>query len=988
MMALRTVMSLAEVDEPTISNIAKACDIPKGLIEDVYSCTPLQLAMITEARAETLHFILSCGPTAEIDRLCQAIRQVVRMNSILRTRIVKCSLGVVQVLTREDHTTEHPSGDLEQYLDGDWTRHIGLGTALFRTAFVDRALVITIHHAIFDHTSCFIYLRDDLLAVYYGATPNPRPAFKQFVTHCANIDEAAARSFWASRFKGAPAIFPRVGAGVTPTPVERARRKIRLTQTGNRINYTHVAYYIEAAWAMTAATYMASDNVAYGYVLSGRSPILNGLESTLGPTVVEAPVQVNLQRNMTVDMLVKDSATRLRQLQMHPASQYGNAAIGAINESARIATGFQTLLNIIPAIPKNTEETGMKSAITSGGLKWRGGRPFALVLICKIQDDEILLEPRADLNILCDDQLHRILSQFEHLLQLLMEVPLHTKICELPLLNNHDRLEILSWNKVIPQPTENCLHELFRVQARAQPEAIAVEACDGNASYSRLDQMSDRLAYGLHRKGVSPGQPVAFIFEKSLWAIVALLGIMKAGGICIPIDKDDRDDRKASILSLTKANMILTSSTEHINSISLTSDVVVVGPNFAVEWPEPDNLKPTKVSSPSSPESLAYMIFPGSSTSTLQGVLLEHRSLASALMCNAQRLDWGSESRILQFASYSSSMSIMEIFGALLFGGCLCIPNSEACGPLSPNLKLKLPGFIASVKANWAMLPPSVLRTISPSQVPGLRWLASVGESIDAEASERWGTALRFFNCWGACGASTLNTVAELGPLCPYPEGNIGKSVGSAVWIVNSRDPHQLCPIGAVGELWIEGPGVARGHLKGEEAPTMTASFISATPRWAAELRNEKGARFYRTGDLGRYNPDGSISFVGRQANQVKIAGQKVQVEEVERALISCSEAEDVAVLARIYAGRTQLVAVLCLADTGSQTKMTEQQNPVRVSSGAVEQRLNAVRDYTMSRLPSHMVPATWLAVEQLPRRVSGKLDRASISTWLKTRPK
>ncbi|KAI1191166.1 putative aminoadipate-semialdehyde dehydrogenase [Nemania serpens] len=981
-MATCTVMGLEEVDEPTLLSIAKACGIPKGLIVDVYRCTPLQLTMIAEKRAEVLHFILSFGPTADIDRFCQAIQQVVSANSILRTRIVECSLGIVQVVTREEHVTEHLSSDVEQYLDNDRTRRVGLGTALFRTAFLDRVFVATIHHAVMDYVSVAALLGKDLPTAYHGFAPNPRPPFRQFVAHCTNIDQVAARSFWASRFKGVPAVFPRVEPGVILAPLERAGRKIRLARIGNEILDTHVPYYIEAAWALTAATYTASDSVVYGYVLSGRSPILNGAESTLGPTIAEVPVQVNLQRNMSVEWLLKDRATALRQLQMHPASQYGIAAISAISEPARVASGFQTLLNIVPVLPMSSEEAGVKY----DGVIWRGGS-FALQLVCRVRDDGISVEPRSDPALLADGQLHRILNQFEHILKWLVAVPQHTKLDDLPLFNDHDRSEILSWNKSLPQPTEACLHELFRARVRAQLEAMAVEASDGTASYSRLDQMSDHLAYKLQRRGVSPGQPVAFILEKSIWAIVAILAIMKAGGQCIPIDKDDRYDRKVAILSLAKANIILTSSVERTNTTSLAPDVLVIGPNFAIESSELGIPKNLGVTSSSSPESLAYMICTDSSTRALQGVLLEHRSLASSLTWNAQRLGWGPESRIFQFASYASSTSIMEIFGALLFGGCLCIPDGDACGRLDPKSKLELPGCLASTKANWAMLPPSVLRTISPRQVPGLRWLASVGEPIDAETSERWGAALRFFNCWGACGASVWSTVAELGPRCLYAKGNIGRPVGCAVWIVNPRAPHQLCPIGAVGELWIQGPGVTRGCLKGEEATMTMGSVVSVPPPWAAVFTKGKGARLYRTGDLGRYNPDGSIFFVGRQANQVRIAGQKIQLEEIERALTSCSEVKDVAVSVKISGGRTQLVAVVCLADSGGrQDAMTVPRELGRICSGAVEQRLNAVLDYAKSRLLSNMVPTTWLAVERLPRSTSGKLDRVSISAWLRTR--
>ncbi|KAI0402888.1 putative aminoadipate-semialdehyde dehydrogenase [Xylaria palmicola] len=977
-------MSLAEVDEPTLAKIAKACGIPEGLIVDIYACTPIQLSMIAETRAEVLQFILSFGPTADIDRFCQAIQQVVSMNSVLRTRIVECSLGTVQVVTSEEHVTEHLSGDVEQYLEDDRNRHLGLGTPLLRTAFVDRTFVATIHHAVMDYTSIAALLGKDLPAAYYGLAPIPRPAFKQFVTHYTNIDEIAARSFWTSRFRGVPAIFPKVESGFIPAPIERAGRKIRLARSVNIIPPTHIPYYLEAAWALTAATYAGSDSIAYGYVLSGRSPTLNGVESTLGPTNAEVPVQVNLQRNMTVEWLLKDRATALRQLQINPASQYGIAAIRAVNEPARIASGFQTLLNIVPMLPMDNEGAGVKYR----GVVWRG-RSFTLQLICRIRGEEISVEPRADPTIVCNTQLHRILNQFEHMFQLLLEVPQHTKLDQLPLLNDHDRSEILSWNKTVPTPTNSCLHELFRARARAQPEATAVEASDGNASYYRLDQISDRLAYGLQKRGLCPGTPVAFILEKSLWAIVAILGIMKAGGVCIPIDNDDRRNRKAAIIYITKTKLILTSSTESTDSAGLAPDVLAIGADCAFEWPEHGahgDLSPTSLPS-SSPENTAYILFTGSARGVLQGVPLEHRALASSLAWSSQRLGWQPSSRMLQFAPYASSTSIIEIFGALLFGGRLCIPSDGAsrCSRLRP--RQNLPECVAATDANWAVLPPSLLRSVSPSEVPGLRWVASISEPIDAETARRWGAALRLYNCWGACGAAVLGTIAELGPPCSYPEGNIGRPVGCAVWIADPRYPHKLCPIGAVGELVVEGPGVTRGCLNDQADTPMMASLTLSPHPWAAPFRDGRETQLYRTGDLGRFNPDRSICFVGRQANQVRGPGQKIQLEEIESALAGCSEVEDVAVLSKISAGRTQLVAVVCLSDSGGGEVATRvPQELVEVNSRDVAQRLDAVRDHARSRLLSSSIPTTWFAVENLPRTTSGKLDRASISAWMRTR--
>ncbi len=959
-----TVMSLAEVDEPTLAEIAKACNVPTSRILSVYGCTPIQRSMIAATRAEVFHFVLSFGPTVDIDRFCEALRQVVLLNPILRTRLVQCDLGIVQVVTSEEHVTDRRSGDLEQYLGDEKTHRLGLGMSLFHTAFVNRDFVATIHHAIMDYWSVTTLLTQDLPAVYYGLPPKPRPDFRKFVAHCIGIDKSAARSFWAPRFKGAPAIFPRVMPGVTPSPIQRPSRKIILKRKGNgktpshnSVPPSHIPYFIEAAWALTAAVYAASESVAYGYVLSGRSPTLNGIETTLGPTITEVPVQVTLQRNQTVKWLIQDRATALRQLQTHPTSQYGIADIGAISDAAKIASGFQTLLNIVPVVPK-TDHADVKY----DRMVWLRGS-FALQLVCRFQDDEISVEPRSDPAVICDRLLHRVLNQFEHTIQLLIDAPLDTKLAELPLLNRHDNSEISQWNKIIPQPMEgNCLHELFRAQARVYPEAMAVEAGDGNASYRRLDAISDRLACELQRRSVSPGNTVAIIFEKSLWAIVAILAVMKVGGVCVPIDKHDEHDHKSAILSRTNAKVILTSPKEHTRHTKLAPNVLTVGAESVAEWPVAhDSLRN---SSRTVSGDLAYVTFTSGSTGVPKGVLLEHRSLISSLTSYAQQLDWWQPGcRVLQFAPYASSISICEIFGALLFGGCLCIPTEEICNQ-------DISSFVEYARVDWTMMPPAVLRNMTPGDVPGLRSLVSIGEPIDAETSKSWGAVLNFFNCWGACEAAVLSTVAT--DLVPDYPGNIGRPIGCAIWIVNPRSIHELVPIGGVGELLIEGPGLARGYLKDESRkPTAAVSFISTPPpRWASSFRRE-GSRFYRTGDLGRYNPDGSISFVGRQTNQVKISSQMVQLEDIESVLASCTEVRDVATLAKISAGRTQLVAMVHL--TGPEA-----------TAEAAEQRLDTVRTYARSRLPSHSVPTIWLAVRQIPRTASHKLNRASIREWLK----
>lgn len=290
---------------------------------------------------------------------------------------------------------------------------------------------------------------------------------------------------------------------------------------------------------------------------------------------------------------------------------------------------------------------------------------------------------------------------------------------------------------------------------------------------------------------------------------------------------------------------------------------------------------------------------------------------------------------------------------------------------------------------NFALLPPSVVRTFSPADVPSLETLVSMGEPMqaDAETCRVWARALRFFKAWGATEASLLNTALQIPAANNHfsPE-SIGTPVGCAAWIVNANHPNNLAPLGGVGELVIEGFDVASGYV-GADAKTSAA--FSATPPCELELDLEqptrRGTRFFRTGELAKYNGDGTISYVGRVNNRVKLSGgQTVQLESVERVIMGCSQVRELVTAAKILAGRTQLVAVVCLADPGL-PRLTVLQRLVGSDADIASRRIRAVHAYAESVLPADRVPSVWLAVEKLPRAASHEIDRAAVAEWLKT---
>ncbi|KAK9783899.1 putative AMP-dependent synthetase/ligase domain-containing protein [Seiridium cardinale] len=396
--------------------------------------------MIAEERPEVFHFVLSFGPTTDIDRFCEALACVVAQNTILRTRIVEANPhGLLQVVVDEAHITERrEKGQVEAYVSESQSGHnnMRLGARLFRSAFVGRVFVAMIHHAVMDYWSMTTLMSVDVASVYYGQVVATRPPFKDFVTYWTRVNDSSARSFWAARFKGISSVFPDVARDQVVVASAKPSRKIVLGSEGWDIPSSHMPYYIEAAWALTAAAYSYSDSTAYGLVLSGRSSALNGLEYTLGPTIVEVPIQTNIQRNRSIDRLIRDRATSLRQLQSGSAIWYDTSKIAAMNEATKAASGFKTLLNIRPNMPVIVEDEYVRFE----RMVWLRGS-FPLQLVCSIMEDGVMVEPRCDASVLPDRQLHRVLEQFEYVLRKLVFSPARTKLDDLDFLNRSNHFQ-------------------------------------------------------------------------------------------------------------------------------------------------------------------------------------------------------------------------------------------------------------------------------------------------------------------------------------------------------------------------------------------------------------------------------------------------------------------------------------------------------------------------------------------------------------------
>ncbi|KAJ6437580.1 peramine synthetase [Purpureocillium lavendulum] len=449
-----------------------------------------------------------------------------------------------------------------------------------------------------------------------------------------------------------------------------------------------------------------------------------------------------------------------------------------------------------------------------------------------------------------------------------------------------DLWQIWKWNAVVPAAVDRCVHDMFLVRAKVQPTAPAVCAWDGNLSYAELDHLSSGLAARLITLKVAQGSFVPVCFEKSMWTTVATVGILKAGAAFVLLDPTIPELRLEAIVSQVKASIIVCSQDNEALSSRLADRVIILDSQGAKDLYNEPHKEPSTAPGPLSP---MYVAFTSGSTGTPKGAIITHGNLASALFHQERDLQITEKSRVYDFSSYNFDVSICNMFATLTVGGCLCVPNEI-------DRQDRLAESIVSLEANTIDFTPSVSRLLRPEQVPGLQQIIFGGEALRIEHVTPWWGKVRIVSLYGPC-ECTPNSTINSHPTSPEEAIQMGKGIGLNTWIVDTENHNSLVPLGVVGELLLEGPLIGSGYLN---EPEKTSSSFIEDPDWL--LQGSTGhpgrqGRLYKTGDLVRYNKDGSLTFAGRKDEQVKIRGQRVELGEIEHVLRGHVEVTDAAVV-------------------------------------------------------------------------------------------
>ncbi|KAJ5178704.1 AMP-dependent synthetase/ligase [Penicillium capsulatum] len=536
----------------------------------------------------------------------------------------------------------------------------------------------------------------------------------------------------------------------------------------------------------------------------------------------------------------------------------------------------------------------------------------------------------------------------------------------------HDRQWIRDMTRPVAPAQNALLHDLCLRHAQTHPDTLAVRSWDGDLTYDHLRDASSRLAHWLVGQGVHPGVFVACTFYKSTWAIVARLAILMAGGAYICVDAHDPPPYLTSVLERTQSKILLTSAGFGGNFASLVDIHFEVTEASLQILPSLMTVPCTTVT----PTDPCVVLFTSGSTGQPKGIVQEHRSYASALKDYIRVTGMGPHSRMFQFDAYAFDISNNDFLAPLMAGGCCCVPTTSlSMDALMTDLN--------DLQANMMFVTPSVAIDMDPDRMPTLRVMCIGGEPVSDAVLAKWTGRVQVINQYG---------MGEVASLCAFNPNLqmgrgavVGRPASGSIWIVNPDFPDQLMPVGAVGELLIEGPHISRGYL--DHVSARSENFLVMSPAWMTQLHpNRPSYRFYRSGDLGRYKHDGTIELIGRKDTMLKLDGARVeagQVEYVLRRHLSTGDAAVVDVLGAIDGVSDPILAVYLYLDN----------NPMNLEGGVAEDmhfcpisKRHAIHalteklsDAVRENLPTYYIPSLFLLVDRVPRTKSKKTDRRKL---------
>lgn len=549
--------------------------------------------------------------------------------------------------------------------------------------------------------------------------------------------------------------------------------------------------------------------------------------------------------------------------------------------------------------------------------------------------------------------IERLAKHYCLLLEAIADAPAR-RIGDYGLLTPEEEHELLHGlnETAAPFPSDICLHNLIEAQAATYPDNIAVSCPLEALSYAVLERRANRLARHLISKGVRLGDVVGVLIERSCDLIVGFLAVLKAGAVYLPLDSRLPAQRVLFMLRDAGATVVISKSAlqEQTLGKALSEPSIEDVIGCAVVLLDKDQIgtalhEVTPPHCPAGPSDLAYVIYTSGSTGQPKGVMIEHRSACNMVEDLKRTYQLGPNSRVLQFASCGFDASLFDFLLALSSGGRLCLAPPSASLPGA-----ELVEFMRRERVTAAGLTPTAWASLPSTDLPNLTVIKSGGEPLPASLIERWGERRRIFNSYGPTETTVYCIRTEVKAEGKRPP--IGRpAINTKAYILDRYG--NVAPVGAIGELCIAGVGLSRGYINHDE---LTRELFRPSP-----FDDDPQSRLYRTGDRARYRSDGTIEFLGRKDEQIKIRGMRVELAEIEQCLMEH--------------GNVKACCVTLTGGLDENASLTAYVVRRRESPEDSDQ----FQAFLRATLPGYMIPSQFMLLPQLPTNHSGKIDRRAL---------
>ncbi|MBK5529110.1 amino acid adenylation domain-containing protein [Pseudomonas sp. TH06] len=982
------MLPLVQLDQASIERIVATVPGGAANVQDIYPLAPLQEGIlyhyITAERGDPylLQSRLAFDSLERLQAYAGALRQVMARHDILRTGVVWQGLAApVQVVWRaaelpvQEIAFDPAAGDvLAQLHERFDARHFRLDISqapLTRLVYAqdplnDRVVAMLLfHHIVMDHTALEV-VQQEMLAILLGHGEPPMPAvpYRNYVAQTRlGISEQEHEAFFREMLGAIdePTLpFGMLDVRGDGNAIEEVRQSVpealatRLRSQARQSGVS-VASLFHLAWAQVLAATSGQDRVVFGTVLLGRMQGGSGADRGLGMFINTLPIRVDVG-----DTPVR-AGVRATHAQLTALLGHEHASLALAQRCSGVTASsplFSAMLNYRHSVSEQQQQATRLTwqGIDSLSSEERTNYPLSLNVDDLGQGFYLTVMTPSNIGAarICGYMLRALSSLAEALEQTPQE-----RLNRLPVLPETERQKLLGeFNATeVDYDLQQTLHGLFEAQVQRSPQAPAVAAAAQQLTFAELNARANQLARHLRDLGVQADSRVAICVERSLDMVVGLLAILKAGGGYVPLDPAYPLERLAYMLkdSAPVAVLVQGSTRALLGEV----DVPLIDFDQAHWQSQPtDNLSDAG----STPQHTAYVIYTSGSTGQPKGVVNEHAAVVNRLLWMQDAYRLTAVDSVLQKTPFSFDVSVWEFFWPLMTGARLVMAQPD--GHKDPQY---LAQVIEAENITTLHFVPSMLDVFLANsdthRSSGLRQVMCSGEALPGSLVRRFKLQLpgsELHNLYGPTEAAVDVTAWNCaGPIEQTPDNTpIGKPIANTrMYILDAQQ--QPVPQGVIGELYIGGVQVARGYLN---RPELNAERFLDDP-----FRPD--GRMYRTGDIARYLPDGNIEYLGRNDDQVKLRGLRIELGEIQARMTGIAGVQEAAVLAREEVpGDKRLVAYY----TGERLEV------------------DVLRSHLLEHLPDYMVPMLFVHLDALPLSPNGKLDRKALpapdQSALKTR--